>query len=51
MNQKLMTENDIIEILAAIKDKVVVATDIEGQMHYVEELIEILNVYISSNSS
>ena len=48
MNHKLMTEDDIIEILAAIKDKVVFATDIEGQMHYVEELIEILNVYIKA---
>jgi len=48
MNHKLMTEDDIIEILATIKDKVVLATDIEGQMHYVEELIEILNVYIKA---
>jgi hypothetical protein len=48
MNHKLMTEDDIIEILTTIKDKVVLATDIEGQMHYVEELIEILNVYIKA---
>jgi hypothetical protein len=48
MNHKLMTEDDIIEILATIKDKVVLATDIDGQMHYVEELIEILNVYIKA---
>ena len=48
MNHKLMTEDDIIEMLTVIKDKVVLATDVNGQMHYVEELIEILNVYIKA---
>jgi hypothetical protein len=48
MNYELMTEDDIIEILTVIKDKVVLATDLDGQMHYVEELIEILNVYIKA---
>ena len=48
MKNDLMSEDEIIDILIWLKDKIVSATDIEGETFYVEELIEVLFVYIKS---
>ena len=48
MNNALISTDDIIEIITSITHRVVDATDIEGQMHCVEELIEVLNVYVKA---
>jgi hypothetical protein len=48
MKNDLMSEDEIIDILIWLKDKIVSATDVEGETFYVEELIEVLFVYIKS---
>ena len=48
MKNDLMSEDEIIDILIWLKDKIVSITDTEGETFYVEELIEVLFVYIKS---
>lgn len=48
MKNNLMSKDEIIDILVWLKDTIVSATDSEGQAFYVEELIEVLFVYIKS---
>jgi hypothetical protein len=48
MNNKLISTDDVVDILTTIIQRVVDATNVEGQMHYVEELIEVLNVYVKA---
>lgn len=48
MKNDLMGEDEVIDILIWLKDKIISATDTEGETFYVEELIEVLFVYIKS---
>ena len=48
MNNNLMSKDEIIDILIWLKDKIVSVTNTEGATFYIEELIEVLFVYIKS---
>lgn len=48
MNNQLISEDSIIEVITQITQKVVDASDVVGQMHCVEELTEVLYVYVKS---
>lgn len=48
MNNQLISNDDMIDVITTIIHKVVDATDVDGKMHYVEELIEVLNVYMKA---
>lgn len=48
MKNDLMSQDEIVDILIWLKDKIVSVTDTEGETFYVEELIEVLFVYIKS---
>lgn len=48
MNNGLLKDSDILDILVELKDNIVKVTDTVGQTFYVEELIEVLNVFIKS---
>ena len=48
MKNDLMSQDEIVDILIWLKDKIVSVTDTEGEVFYVEELIEVLFVYIRS---
>lgn len=48
MNNQLISEDGIIEVITQITQKVVDASDVVGQMHYVEELTEVLYVYVKA---
>ena len=48
MNNGLLKDSDILDILIELKDNIVKVTDTAGQNFYVEELIEVMNVYIKA---
>lgn len=48
MNNQLISEDGIIEVITQITQKVVDASDVVGQLHCVEELTEVLYVYIKA---
>ena len=51
LNNNLLSKDEIMEILTALKDKVVVVTETAGQLYYLEELTDVLLVYIKANCS
>jgi hypothetical protein len=51
LNNNLLSKDEIMEILTALKDKVVVVTETAGQLYSLEELTDVLLVYIKANCS
>lgn len=49
MINDLISKDEIVELLTSMIDKIVSLTDAEGQLFYIEELIEVLFVYIKSS--
>lgn len=48
MLNNLMNKEEIIDILIWLKEKIVAETDTDGKAFYIEELIEILFIYVKS---
>lgn len=48
MNNNLMSKDEIIDILIWLKNKIVSETESEGKAFYIEELIEVLFIYIKT---
>jgi len=51
MINDLICKDEIVELMTIIIDKIVSFTDVAGQLFYIEEIIEVLSVYIKSSQS
>jgi len=49
MINELISKDEIIELLTTMRDRMVSLTDIDGQLFYIEELTEVLFVYVKAS--